>query len=151
MFRKATINDSDRIYHLICDLEQEELPYRRFQEIFQRQLNDSRYCCLVLEVKSKIAGVLNLRFEEQLHHAAVIAEIMEFVVDPTFRNMGLGKQLFEFACQTAREYGCLQIEAACNQQRTETHRFYINENMRNEHYKFSKSLKDHLLEVENDV
>lgn len=84
--------------------------------------------------------MLNLRFEEQLHHAGKIGEIMEFAVDEQYRGRGLGKEMLGLALILAGERGCLQIEVACNQLRSDTHRFYLREGMHNFHYKFSKSL-----------
>ena len=69
-----------------------------------------------------------------------IAEIMEFVVSPLCRNMGIGKEMLERASQIARAFGCVQIEVACNQLRKDAHRFYLREGMQNCHFKFSKSL-----------
>lgn len=140
MYRKADRKDCQRVYELICDMEQKQLPYDRFRAIFERQLQSENYCCLVLEESGTVIGELNLRFEEQLHHAERIAEIMEFAMDATYRNRGLGAELFAYACDTAREQGCVQIEVACNQLRTDTHRFYLREGMHNFHYKFSKPL-----------
>ena len=83
--------------------------------------------CLLAEENGEVLEVLNLRFEKQLHHAAAVAEIMEFSVSP--------------ACRLAREAGCVQIEVACNQLRERTHRFYLGHGgMHNFHYKFSKPL-----------
>lgn len=87
-----------------------------------------------------IRGMLNLRFEYQLHHAACIAEIMELVVAAQCRNKGIGKLMLNEACRIAKENGCIQIEVACNQLRKDTHRFYAREGMKNYHYKFSKPL-----------
>ena len=128
------------IYHLICNLECRQFPIHRFKEIYQYQLNSQHYYCLVCERNHKIIGILNLRFEEQLHHAERIAEIMEFIVDEAYRNQGIGKEMFANACQLAKNYGCQQIEVACNQLRKDTHRFYLKEGMNAFHLKFSKSL-----------
>lgn len=140
MYRKATIDDCKFVYELICDMEHSVLPYVRFKEIFGNQLCSRNYFCLVNDQNKRLIGVLNLRFEEQLHHADSIAEIMEFAVDPAFRNKGIGKNMLEQACVIAREYGCTKIEVACNQLREDTHRFYLREGMHNYHFKFSKSL-----------
>ena len=140
MYRKATSLDGDQIYHLICDMENKKLPYDKFCQLYQKQLASKNFYCLVCEIENKVAGVLNLRLEGQLHHAASIAEIMEFIVAPAYRNRGIGKEMLAKACETAKEFGCVQIEVACNQLRTDTHRFYLREGMRNFHYKFSKSL-----------
>ena len=140
MLRKAAIKDCEKIYNLICELENTVLPFSRFKDIFSDQLNSSRYYCLVCERDNDVIGVLNLRFEKQLHHAECIAEIMEFIVDHGFRTRGIGKSMLERACQVAKEYGCSQIEVDCSQLRIEAHRFYCGEGMSNSHYKFSKLL-----------
>ena len=140
MYRKAGLDDCAQIHELICGMEQRELPPARFWEIYCDQLRSERYYCLVREHDGRVIGVLNLRFEEQLHHAARIAEIMEFAVDPAFRNHGIGKDMLENACRIAREHGCVQLEVACNQLRKDTHRFYLREGMHNFHFKFSKPL-----------
>lgn len=139
MYRKATVNDCERVYGLICDMESKRLPYDEFAAIFKTQSENEHYYCLVRE-EGDVVAVLNLRFEAQLHHADLIAEVMEFAVDAGHRNRGLGKDMLARACQIAREHGCTQIEVACNQLRTDTHRFYLREGMHNFHYKFSKPL-----------
>ncbi len=140
MYRKATSDDCAQIYALICDMENRELQFDRFKDIYNNQLHGNEYYCLVREQENRVIGALNLRFEEQLHHAERVAEIMEFAIDCNFRNQGIGKDMLEQACRIAQEYGCSQIEVACNQLRKDTHRFYNREGMHNFHYKFSKSL-----------
>lgn len=140
MFRKAMLDDGKRVYQLICDMEKTELPYDPFIRIFRRQLEDPRYYCLLMEKEGRVIGELNLRFEEQLHHCNRIAEILEFTVDEAWRNRGIGKEMLEEACRIAESAGCVQIEVACNQLRTDTHRFYLREGMHNFHYKFTKPL-----------
>ena len=140
MYRKAVFEDCKEVYALICDMEQASLSFDKFSEIFQEQTGDSRYYCLVCERGGVISGVLNLRFEKQLHHTERVAEIMEFAVDSSCRNRGLGKEMLARACEIAKDCGCVQIEVACNQLRIDTHRFYQREGMHNFHFKFSKSL-----------
>lgn len=140
VYRKSTLEDSKAIYALICDMENKELPCDKFKKIYCSQFDDSHYYCLVCEQDSRVVGALNMRFEEQLHHAERIAEILEFVVDATCRSMGIGKEMISQCCQIAKDKGCSQIEVACNQLRKDTHRFYINEGMHNFHFKFSKQL-----------
>ena len=110
LIREGTSADCQAIYDLICDMEETELPYKPF------------------------------RYENQLHHAACIAEIMECAVDKSVRSEGIGKLLIDQACLHARNSGCIQIEVACNQLREKAHKFYEREGMNNYHYKFSKPL-----------
>ncbi|MBE5955707.1 MAG: GNAT family N-acetyltransferase [Lachnospiraceae bacterium] len=140
IYRKATLLDCEKVYSLICALEEQELPFRKFSEIYCDQINSTRYYCLLAEIDNEILAVLNLRFEEQLHHSECIAEIMEFTVDSSYRNQGIGTQMLNRAAQIAESYGCAQIELTCNQRRTNAHRFYMRNGMNNSHYKFSKRL-----------
>lgn len=140
IYRKGTLSDCKMIYNLICQLECKQLPFDKFSKIYQNQLNNKHYYCLVCEYNNNIIGILNLRFEEQLHHSECIAEIMEFVVNSSYRKKGIGKEMFTNACQIAKNIGCTQIEVACNQLRADTHNFYLKEGMHNFHFKFSKSL-----------
>lgn len=142
MYRKATAIDCAKVYDLICDMERRVLPFERFQIIFCNQLKSKHFYCLVNDHNDRVIAVLNLRFEEQLHHTEYIAEIMEFAVESAFRGQGIGKTMLEEACRIAKEQGCSQIEVACNQLREDTHRFYLREGMHNFHYKFSKSLAE---------
>ena len=143
MFRMATEKDCDAVYRLICDMEAKTLSYDDFTRIYRRQAEDARNECMICEEAQEIVGVLNLRYEEQLHHAAMITEIMEFVVDSRYRSKGYGSRMLDYACRRAGEKGCIQIEVACNQLRKDTHRFYLREGMKNYHFKFSKGLTGH--------
>ncbi len=140
MYRKSTLDDCEKIYKLICDIEQKQLQFDKFCSIYKKQFNNNHYYCLICERDENVIGVLNLRFEEQLHHSECIAEIMEFCIDKAYRKQGIGKEMFTNACQLAKNFGCTQIEVACNQLRKNTHRFYLREGMNNFHFKFSKSL-----------
>jgi len=121
-------------------MENKEFSYDRFYAIYQDQLSDCHYYCLVCEQDGAVIGVLNIRFEAQLHHIEQIAEILEFAVADTYRNKGIGKEMFSQSCQIAKNNGCSQIEVACNQLRENTHHFYTREGMNNFHFKFSKRL-----------
>lgn len=140
MYRKAARKDCEAVYGLICEMECKQLPFDRFAAIYEEQINNEYYYCLVREQDEQVLGILNLRFEEQLHHAERIAEIMEFAIDPAYRNQGIGREMLARACQIAKDFDCTQIEVACNQLRTDTHRFYLREGMHNFHFKFSRSL-----------
>lgn len=140
IYRESDLSDCKAVYALICDMENKELPYDRFEETYFDQINDCHYYCLVCEQDGIVAGLLNMRFEEQLHHSEQIAEILEFAVASTYRSKGIGKEMFAQSCQIAIDNGCSQIEVACNQLRQDTHRFYTREGMHNFHFKFSKRL-----------
>lgn len=141
MIRIAIEKDMESVYSLICNMEQKVLDKNEFKKIFIRQLKCNNRPLLIFEQNNEVLGTLNLRMEYQLHHCAKIAEIMELSVKEGFRSKGIGKALFDAACQLAKDYGCIQIEVSCNQLRTEAHHFYEREGMNKFHYKFSKNLQ----------
>lgn len=140
LYRKGTSDDCKAVYALICDMESKALPYGRFEAIYLDEIKDHRYYCLICEQNNAVIGALNLRVEEQLHHAERIAEILEFAVASAYRNKGIGKEMLTQGFRIAKDNGCAQMEVACNQLRSDTHRFYMREGMHNFHFKFSKRL-----------
>ena len=102
MLRQSTAADCREIYNLICDMEATALDYGKFTSIYLQQLADANYYCLIYEESGKTCGMLNLRFEQQLHHTARIAEIMEFAVAPDCRCKGVGKIIFAEAVKIAK-------------------------------------------------
>ncbi len=140
VFGEASVSDCRAVWELICDMEQKELPYDAFSAIFERQRANEQFWCLLAKEGDRVVGALNMRFEEQLHHAGPMAEMMEFAIAEDWRCRGLGHEMFVEACRAAKERGCPQLELACNKLRTDTHRFYRREGMQDHHYKFSLDL-----------
>ena len=143
-FRAAAEDDCSAVYDMICDMEAKKMPYPAFETIYLEQIADTDHEIILGELDSATVAVAHLRYENQLHHAGRIAEIMEFVVKEGYRNKGLGAKMLTYAEQCAEAQGCLQIEVACNQLREDAHRFYLREDMKNYHYKFSKGLGNHI-------
>jgi len=139
-YRKGKPSDCQAVYGLICELEETKLPFDRFSEIYEKQLKSKDYECLVYEQSGRVIGVLNLRYGEPLHHSEKLAEIMEFAVNSSYRENGIGKELFAAACERAKAAGCVQIELSCNQRRSGAHRFYERQGMKNSHFMFTKRL-----------
>lgn len=71
MYRKATLDDCNKVYNLICEMECKQLAFDRFSMIYQKQMSNGHYYCLLCEHDNNVIGVLNLRFEEQLHHSGI--------------------------------------------------------------------------------
>ena len=140
MVRLAGYGGLNEIYRLICELERSELDFNGFNRTFREQLDHPDYSCWIWEEEGKIIGCLNLRMENQLHHAAKVAEIMELAVTDGHRSEGIGKQLFDCACHAAKEKGCVQLEVCCNLIRERAHTFYECQGLNRFHYQFSMPL-----------
>ncbi len=138
---KAEFKDFPSVYELVCTLEECRLDKKRFEEIYRSMLqNPDRYALLVARTEKEVIGFADLRFEDLLHHAAKVAELLELVINPQCRSEGVGQALFDKACPIAKERGCVQIECSSNQRRTRAHAFYLRNGMKNDHYGFSLPL-----------
>lgn len=140
MIRRAIESDGEVLYRLICELEETALDKEAFLRIWTNQCRDAHYLCLVYEADHTVVALCNLRMEDQLHHGAKIAEIMELYVSAKLRSQGIGKQLLDAACAFARRNGCLQIEVSSNQRRVHAHRFYEKVGFAKHHFKFTQLL-----------
>ena len=140
MVRIAEIKDMRNVYKLICELEQQRLPYAQFISIYKDQLENPWYFCFVAEINREIVGILNLRIENQLRHVQKVAEITEFVVKDGFRSLGIGKRLFKMAFELAKENYCVQLESSCHKNWNDVHHFYDKAGMEETSYKFIKSI-----------
>ncbi len=138
IYREYRKEDIAALYQLICQLEEETLPYEAFCAIYHKQLNNTLYYGLVCEYEHEVIGFIHLRLEDQLHHAGKIAEILELIVVSHERKQGIGKELLRRGCLAAKKYGCIQVEVSSHCRRSDAHRFYEQNGFQNHHKKFTK-------------
>lgn len=140
MLRLADAGDWQAVYRLVCLLEDTRFPAARFEKIFREQVESPFYFCYLWEENGTVVGMLNLRFEEQLHHCDMVAEILEFVIDPALRGGGIGHRMIQAALELCREKGCCLVELSCNRARVDAHRFYERERFLNTHCRFTMDI-----------
>lgn len=140
MIRQATEEDLVSVYKLINELEQDTLDFSCFRKIYEDLMNRPDYHSILWEEDTTVMGFLNLRTDYQLHHAAKIAEIVELIVNSGQRSKGIGKQLFNKACELARDNKCVLLELSCNEKRINAHKFYENCGMIKSHFRFTIDL-----------
>ena len=87
-----------------------------------------------------MVGCLQMRLEEQLHHCAEVAEILELAVSPDCRFRGLGRALFTAAGLIALEKGCVQLHLSSGRRREGAHLFYERLGMAQTHAGFTMEL-----------
>mgnify|MGYP002094576432 FL=1 len=109
LIRKAELQDVRAVYALICELEEQDLPLLEFENIFGSLLKLPEHFLMIGEIEGRTVAFLHLRVEGQLHHAAKIAEILEFDVERSHRGRNLGQQFFAYAEKLARDNGCFSL------------------------------------------
>ncbi len=112
IIREAAAEDLLSIYQLICEMEETSLPEETFSCGYETISTDQNHTILVAELDGQVIGMIHIRMEFQLHHAAKIAEIMELAVQEDFRSQGIGRQLLTSSVQIAKKHLCEQIEVS---------------------------------------
>lgn len=140
MIRKATLEDKERVYSLLCELENEALPSKNFEQVFTDNLKNPFVNYFVCENEDRILAFASLHIQYLLHHCSRVAEIQEFVVRKEYKGNGIGKEMFHTMAETARENNCSVIEVCCNRKRVQAHGFYEHCGMVKSHYKFTHLL-----------
>lgn len=141
-FKEIGMEDEDFVYECTCELENQVFDRQKFHEVYLKsQQTEGRIGFIVL-YDSKQVGFIGLQILTLLHHCDKVAEIQELYIKPDYRNKQIGKETLRFAEEYTRKEDCQTIELASRNWRTDTHRFYENNNYLKSHFKFTKRLKE---------
>lgn len=133
-FRPATIADLPQIVEMLADdflgkqRERFESPLpesylRAFEEI-ERDPNNE---LIAVEQNGEIIGTLQLTFIPSISfQGGKRAQIESVRVAASARGQGIGKKMFEWAIERAREKNCRMIQLSTNNDRADAQRFYEN-------------------------
>lgn len=137
-FNKILKNDVDQILPLVMELSEnqtEETVLRsRFLEMF-----DQNYECFGVYSNRELIGVFGLWFMTR-HYAGKSCEPDHVFIKPQFQNKGIGRRIFEFIFNYAREKGCETSELNSYVQNFKSHKFYMNHGYVIKGYHFLKKL-----------
>ncbi|MFC2859868.1 aminoalkylphosphonate N-acetyltransferase [Citrobacter farmeri] len=138
--RRATAQDTEAVYALVCELKQASFDYPAFRAGFTANLQDARLRYQLALLDGQAVGLIGLHLQYHLHHANWIGEIQELVVMPQARGLKIGSQLLAWAEQEAREAGAEMTELSTSLKRHDAHRFYLREGYEQSHFRFTKAL-----------
>ena len=91
--RPSKESDEASVYDLITLLMGFSLNRESFHDVFVQNLRDDTVLYYVAESDGCVVGFASLHIEPQLHHAGLVGEIQELIVQETFRGKGTGAQL----------------------------------------------------------
>lgn len=135
--RKVESKDLDFIYKSICELENEELDFRIFEEIFNENISNPNNFYLIAENENEALGFVTFHTQNLLHHCGLVGEIQEFFIDKKHRGKGIGRQLIEKIMQFSEENNLKSIEVTTNRIRAENVLIYENLGFKLSHNKFT--------------
>jgi PhnO protein len=135
--RKVEKQDLDFIYKAICELENEELDFKVFKEIFNENIFNPNNLYLIAENETEGLGFISFHTQNLLHHGGRVGEIQEFFIDQNHRGKGIGRQLIEKIMQYANQNNLKSIEVTTNRRRVENVLIYENLGFTLSHNKFT--------------
>ena len=140
--RLAKIDDSNKIFEYICDLEETHFDYSAFEKYYKKNLSDKDNIYLIaIDKTDKIVGYLSCHGQILLHHLSKVFEIQELFVEKEYRNKKVGQLLIRTLENILLKNNYTFLEVATNIKRFETHRFYSKCGFKQTHYKFTKNLQ----------
>lgn len=141
VYRNASDKDIESIFALVCELESTTLDLEDFSSVYLDNLEDKNIHYIVAENRNKeIVGFISLHIQKLLHHVGKIGKIQELIISAKERGRGVGKELLKQAKGIALDSGCIQLEVCCNRKRKESHEFYMSQEFKKTHYKFTDKI-----------
>jgi ribosomal protein S18 acetylase RimI-like enzyme len=140
--RHAVESDDASVYDLVTSLMEVSLDRESFHEVFIQNLRDDTVLYYVAESDGygDVVGFASLHILPQLHHAGLVGEILELIVQESLRGRGIGTQLVSRLEQEAQKRGCVSIEVTTKKSRVEAQRFYEHMSFTRTHENFTKNL-----------
>ena len=135
--RKVEKQDLDFVYKAICELENEELDFKVFKEIFNENISNPNNLYLIAENETEGLGFISFHTQNLLHHCGRVGEIQEFFINENHRGIGIGRQLIEKIMQYANQNNLKSIEVTTNRRRVENVLIYENLGFTLSHNKFT--------------
>lgn len=102
---------------------------------------NENYECVGIYDKNELIGMSGLWYMTR-HYVGKSVEPDHVVIAENYRNMGLGKKLFEWIYQYAKEKGCEASELNTYTQNRKSHKFYYNEGYEIYGFHFVKILRE---------
>lgn len=138
--RKATSDDLESIYILICELEEQHLDGELFEITFLKNINDPDIHYLVAVLNNRIVGFLSLHVQHILHHSKPTCELQELNIKSELRGSGIGALLMKEVERIANELNLEEIELTTKIHRDRAQAFYRKLGYAHTHNKFVKKL-----------
>lgn len=131
-FRKAVDEDLPSIIQLLFDDTLGKLrednnmpPNEKYIAAWSMILHNENTDLYIVEDKNKVIGVAQIDYLQYLTYQGGRRALIEGVrIDKSYRGQGLGKQLFQFLIQKAKENGCHLVQLTTDKARPDAVKFY---------------------------
>ncbi|MCD9576111.1 GNAT family N-acetyltransferase [Flavobacterium soyae] len=135
--RKIENQDLNFVYKAICELENEVLDFKIFEEIFNENISNPKNLYLIAENENEGLGFISFHTQNLLHHCGLVGEIQEFFIHQKYRGQGVGLLLINEIKNFADQNDLKSIEVTTSKKRIENVAIYENLGFALSHNKFT--------------
>ncbi|UUF15228.1 MULTISPECIES: GNAT family N-acetyltransferase [Flavobacterium] len=135
--RKIQNQDLNFVYQAICELENEVLNFKIFEEIFNENISNPKNLYLIAENENEGLGFVSFHTQNLLNHCGLVGEIQEFFIHQNYRGQGVGRLLINEILNFADQNYLKSIEVTTNKKRVENVAIYENLGFELSHNKFT--------------
>lgn len=131
-FRLATIDD---LYDIVCMLADDTLGVSRekadlpllpeYIKAFEIINTDPKQELTIVEIDGETVGTFQLTFMQNIaHQGGLRAQVESVRTHAAHRGKGIGKKVFEYIINRAKEKGCVLLQLTSDKRRPDAIRFY---------------------------
>lgn len=137
---KLGLEDIERVFELSNQLENDSLTFDQFKLCYYKIISLNNHILYGIRL-DELVGYIHLRLERQLHHASIVVEVLELIIEEKHRSKHFGKKLLDFAVYYSKSIGASHIELTSNLLRKRAHQFYIREGFNQTSLKFVRNIQ----------
>jgi len=149
VFRLAAREDVPAIVRMLADddlgsqREKFEDPLSEpYYSAFEKISTDSNHELLVAELGGEVIGTLHLMFLPSISfQGGLRAQVESVRVDIKYRNLGIGREMMNWAIERAKARGAHVIQLTTHLTRKDAHRFYEKLGFKGSHLGMKLSMK----------
>lgn len=128
-YQTATLQDINGMSDLLTLLLSQEADFVANENLQKKGLeliieHPDKGQLIVAKEESIVVGMVNLLFTISTALGAKVAIIEDMVVNPDYRNQGIGSVLIQEAIEFAKEKGCKRITLLTDMDNEAAHKFY---------------------------
>ena len=131
-FRLATIHDLPAIIKMLADDDigstreiVDETDKTNYLIAFKKIVSDPNQELTIVELNGITVATFHLTFIQYLtHHGGLRAQVEAVRTHADHRGKGIGKKVFEYIIERAKEKGCVLVQLTSDKRRTDAIRFY---------------------------
>lgn len=131
-FRVATIHDLQDIIKMLSDdplgatrEKADDYPSDKYIKAFNNINSDPNQELTIVELNGVKVATFHLTFIQYLtHQGGLRAQVEAVRTDSKFRGQGIGKKVFAYIIERAKQKGCIMLQLTTDKKRPDAIKFY---------------------------